>query len=133
LRAQNNYIILQNDSSNPYISIGNVTAYNQNNGIWLGRDNNTNKISIRNSAGTQYILWDGTNLNILTPDFILSNTSLTVKGTVSSTQGDIGGWNISNTQLKSNDNNFVLDSANKTITISANNALRIGHFNLPPL
>jgi len=108
LRAQNNYIILQNDSSNPYISIGNITAYNQNNGIWLGRNNNTNKISIRNSTGTQYILWDGTNLNILTPNFTLSNTSLTVKGTVSSTQGDIGGWSIQDQWLQNSSSNALI-------------------------
>jgi len=134
LRAQNNYIILQNDSSNPYISIGNVTAYNQNNGIWLGRDNNTNKISIRNSTGTQYILWDGTNLNILTPNFILSNTSLTVKGTVSSTQGDIGGWNINSGGIssvhaygtvsitKSGKSNLTLTDAYGNFTYSAANS-----------
>jgi len=63
----------------------------------------------------------------------MSASNAILGGTINALSGNIGGWNIDGTKLKSNDDNFVLDSINKAITISSNNALRIGHFNLPPI
>ena len=106
--------IQEDNFNNGNLYLGQSDFYSQDGDIFIGAVNDQGYINFGNKL-------------------IFSNSSLAIDGTISAEAGTIGGWQISNAQLKSNDNNFVLDSANKTITISANNALRIGHFNLPPL
>ncbi|MFA5759246.1 MAG: hypothetical protein WC942_07830, partial [Clostridia bacterium] len=55
-------IVLQG-TTYPYIGLG-ITSYSANDGIWLGNDSGTYKLSIKNSTGSKYFLWDGSNLSL---------------------------------------------------------------------
>jgi len=110
-------------SNNGYLGIG-VTSYNTNNGIWIGETSSgLYQMSLKNSGGTKYFKWDGTNLEVDAGNFSLDSsgnitaTSVDLTGEIKATTGVIGGWNISGTTLTSNDNSIVLDEGNNRIDI----------------
>lgn len=82
-------ITLAGGSANPYISIGQsgtvgTQGYNIN-GIFLGLDSSVAKFSIK--SATNYIRWNG--------------TSLELSGSITATNGSIGGWGITDTEISS--------------------------------
>jgi hypothetical protein len=82
-------ITLAGGSANPYISIGQSgTAGSQGydiNGIFLGLDSSVAKFSVK--SATNYMRWTGTNLQI--------------SGSITATDGAIGGWIIDENELSS--------------------------------
>lgn len=112
-------ITLAGSTNNPYLSLGqNPQAYNQT-GIFLGKDGGTAKFSIK--SNTNGLTWDGTDLTI-NGGGTFSGTLLAAngvfEGTVTAESGEIGGWSIGTTTLTSEGNAIILDSAEKSITIS---------------
>ena len=81
---------LELNATTPYIGLG-VTAYNNNDGIWLGKDSSW-KLSIKNSDGSRYLKFDG--------------SALEIAGTIKATAGYIGGtssgWSIGSNKISSN-------------------------------
>ncbi len=113
-------ITLAGGTSNPYISIGQSgtvgsQGYNVN-GIFLGQDSGTSKLSLKSS--TNSLLWDGTSLVV--------NGSGTFSGTITSTAGNIGGWTIDTNRIyKSTVNGSIaLESNNNRIVLSDSSAER---------
>jgi hypothetical protein len=108
-------ITIWGGDGSPYISIGQGTkAYNASGkGIFLGTDSSTSKISIKNTPGSKYILWDGENLSIAAGNFSLdtsgninaSNVSLsgnlTATTLTANQAGTIAGWTIGTTIIPS--------------------------------
>lgn len=84
-----------------------VDSYWTGSGIWAGMDGTTAKMRIGSLSGN-YLSWDGSELHIA--------------GTISTSLGDIGGWSIVGTELKSGTglNKISFDSAGPSITIGAN-------------
>ncbi len=77
---------------------GGATDYSTGIGFWLGYDSGAHKVRIGDPNG--YLLdWNGTNL--------------TISGTLQASSGFIGGWNINNNTLASD--NLILDSLNSRI------------------
>ncbi|MBW1996365.1 MAG: LamG domain-containing protein [Deltaproteobacteria bacterium] len=70
---------------------------------WMCYINDDGTFGFKGDNGN-YLTWDG--------------STLEVKGTLKASAGEIGGFTIGATVLYSTDNNIVLDSANKKITIS---------------
>ena len=110
-------------SNNGYLGIG-ITSYNTNNGIWIGETSSgLYQMSLKNSGGTKYFRWDGTNLEVDAGNFSLDSsgnitaTSVDLTGEIKATTGVIGGWNINGTTLESNDQSIVLDEGNNRIDI----------------
>ena len=110
-------------SNNGYLGIG-ITSYNTNNGIWIGETSSgLYQMSLKNSGGTKYFKWDGTNLEVDAGNFSLDSsgnitaTSVDLTGEIKATTGVIGGWNINGTTLESNDQSIVLDEGNNRIDI----------------
>lgn len=92
-------------SNNGYLGIG-VTSYNTNNGIWIGETSSgLYQMSLKNSGGTKYFKWDGTNLEVDAGNFSLNSsgnitaTSVNLTGTINATAGNIGGWSINSNDL----------------------------------
>jgi hypothetical protein len=117
-----NVTIWGGDSS-PYISIGQgaTKGYNASGkGIFLGTDSSTSKISVKNTPGSKYILWDGENLSIAAGNFSLDTggninaSNVTLSGNLTATTltanqaGTIGGWQINPTTLTANSGQTVL-------------------------
>ena len=107
-------ITIWGGDGSPYISIGQggTKGYAAaGKGIFLGTDASTSKISIKNTAGSKYILWDGENLSIAAGNFSLDTSgninasSVTLSGALTATTltanqaGTIGGWTISSNTL----------------------------------
>jgi len=103
-------------SNNGYLGIG-ITSYNTNNGIWIGETSSgLYQMSLKNSGGTKYFKWDGTNLEVDAGNFSLDSsgnitaTSVDLTGTITATDGFIGGWDIVSNTLESVNSKVILDS-----------------------
>lgn len=116
-------ITIWGGDGSPYISIGQgaTKGYNASGkGIFLGTDSSTSKISVKNTAGSKYILWDGENLSIAAGNFSLDTSgnvnasnvtlsgNLTATTLTANTAGTIGGWTINPTTLTANSGQTVL-------------------------
>ncbi|WP_333640923.1 discoidin domain-containing protein [Mesotoga prima] len=114
-------IVLQG-ATYPYIGVG-VTTYGANSGIWMGNSSGTYKLSIKNTAGSKYLLWDGTNLSIEAGNFTLDTsgnltaTNVDLTGKVTASSGAVGGWDINPNNISSN---------SLTITSGANPYIGLG-------
>ena len=107
-------ITIWGGDGSPYISIGQGATKGYaaaGKGIFLGTDASTSKISVKNTAGSKYILWDGENLSIAAGNFSLDTSgninasNVTLSGALTATTltanqaGTIGGWTINPTTL----------------------------------
>jgi len=107
-------ITIWGGDGSPYISIGQGATKGyaaSGKGIFLGTSASTSKISVKNTAGSKYILWDGENLSIAAGNFSLDTSgninasSVTLSGNLTATTltantaGTIGGWTISSNTL----------------------------------
>ncbi len=63
-----------NSNANPFIGI-NANSFNANNGIFLGFDSTTPKLSLKNSGGTRFFKWDGSDLDIQTSNLLVSSSA----------------------------------------------------------
>ena len=70
---------------------GGQTAYNTGAGFWMGYQAAAYQFSIGN--GTSYIAYDGTNLNINTPQFSIISGIATFSGALSAASGSFGNVN----------------------------------------
>jgi hypothetical protein len=88
----NGNVTLDGAANNGALRIG-VASYNSNGGIFIGNVPTTNpyRMSIKNSDGSKYFIWDGANLLIQAGNF-----SLDSGGTMSATNGNFAG-NITST------------------------------------
>lgn len=107
---------------NPYIRIGNV-GYN-NNGIFVGYDGGTPKLSLKNS--TNYLRWTGAELEIGSPNFTLdaagniTATNATLTGVVQASTGYLGGlagWIVSAGLLRDANSRIKLNAVTPSIEI----------------
>jgi hypothetical protein len=89
---------------NPSIKISS-SAYNTD-GIFLGFDSGSPKMSIRN--GSNALLWDGANL--------------TISGSVVATDGRIAGWIIDKESLRDSNNKIILNPTTPSIGLFDNDA-----------
>jgi hypothetical protein len=116
-------ITIWGGDGSPYISIGQGATKGyaaSGKGIFLGTSASTSKISVKNTAGSKYILWDGENLSIAAGNFSLDTSgninasnvtlsgALTATTLTASTAGTIGGWTINPTTLTANSGQTVL-------------------------
>lgn len=116
-------ITIWGGDGSPYISIGQgaTKGYNASGkGIFLGTNSSTSKISIKNTAETKYVLWDGENLSIAAGNFSLDTSgninasnvtlsgNLTATTLTANTAGTIGGWQINPTSLTANSGQTIL-------------------------
>ncbi len=95
-------------SSNGYISFGTIPpiSYGNNTGAYLGVENNKTKFSLY-SDQSNYLQWDGTKLILKSSNFQISqNGNVFINGSITSSNGKIGCWNISNTSIYSGSNEF---------------------------
>jgi hypothetical protein len=107
-------ITIWGGDGSPYISIGQGATKGyaaSGKGIFLGTSASTSKISVKNTAGSKYILWDGENLSIAAGNFSLDTSgninasNVTLSGNLTATTltavsaGTIGGWSISSNKL----------------------------------
>lgn len=107
-----------NSGANPSIKI-NSSGYNTN-GIFLGYDSSTAKLSLK--SGTNSLLWDGTNLNINGGGTFSGNLSAaggTFTGTLSAATGTFTGQVTAGTSVVLGDN--VDGGGNDGIYLGANN------------
>ncbi len=88
-----------------YINSGTTTA-TTGNGFYLGADG-----KIRIASATDSLTFDGTNLSIT--------------GNITATTGSIGGFTIGSTTLTSTAGNFVIDSANRKLSLGSSNSIFI--------
>lgn len=123
-----NNIHLHTDGTNGYLSVG-TSTYNTN-GIWIGVDTNP-KLSIKN--GNQYILFDGTNISIQTPNFTASGGNVYLTGTITASAGAIANWNIGTDKLYSGNVTLSSQNNNQYLGIGSNaygnNGIYIGFSN----
>ena len=91
--------------------VGEVGASKSNVQITSGainlRNNTTNKLTLAANGSISI----GSNFSVT------SGGSLTLEGNITATAGNIGGWNIDGTTLKSDDNSIVLDEGNDLIKV----------------
>jgi phage baseplate assembly protein gpV len=123
-----NNIHLHTDGTNGYLSVG-TSTYNTN-GIWIGIDTNP-KLSIKN--GNQYILFDGTNISIQTPNFTASGGNVYLTGTITASAGAIANWSIGTDKLYSGNVTLSSQNNNQYLGIGSNaygnNGIYIGFSN----
>ena len=123
-----NNIHLHTDGTNGYLSVG-TSTYNTN-GIWIGVDTNP-KLSIKN--GNQYILFDGTNISIQTPNFTASGGNVYLTGTITASAGAIANWSIGADKLYSGNVTLSSQNNNQYLGIGSNaygnNGIYIGFSN----
>jgi hypothetical protein len=130
-------ITIWGGNGSPYISIGQggTKGYNASGkGIFLGTDASTSKISVKNTAGSKYILWDGENLSIAAGNFSLDTSgnvnasnvtlsgNLTATTLTASTAGTIGGWLIASNKIYNS--NVDIDNANSRIDLSSGGVVK---------
>ena len=89
-------------SNNGYLGIG-VTAYDANDGIWLGEvSSGVYKFSIKNQDGSKYLRYNDSALEIAAGNFSLdasgniTATSVDLTGVIKATSGTIGSWTLAN-------------------------------------
>lgn len=125
----------------PYIGIG-TTTY-AGNGIWMGKGNKYS-MSLYNDS-SNYLKWNGANLQIKTANFTLStagnisasNVILggtiyanagTFAGTVTATAGSIGGWNLGSEGLSSSNVTISSQASSQSIRFTtASTALNLAN------
>ena len=98
-------------------------ADNNGNVLIKGDDNNTNYIKFDEDGGNSTI-------EIKTPNFSIISGNVSTSGSISATAGDIGGFQISSTEVKSANNNLRLKSNGQ---ISASNVQLAGDLNATSL
>ena len=87
-------------------SSGKDSLADTTNGFFLGTSDGGSSYDFAIGDGTKSLKWDG------------SASTLEVTGTVTATAGEIGGWTIDSTQLKSEDNSIILDEGSDQILVS---------------
>ena len=133
-------ITIWGGDGSPYISIGQGATKGYaaaGKGIFLGTDASTSKISVKNTAGSKYILWDGENLSIAAGNFSLDTSgninasnvtlsgNLTATTLTASTAGTIGGWTINPTTLTANSGQTVLANDGTIKLRDANGVVKV--------
>jgi hypothetical protein len=132
-------------SNNAYLAIGGITAYNANNGIWLGEDGSGNyRFSMKKSDGSKYFKWDGDNLDVNAGNFSLDTSGnvtasnirltgdITANYITANTGGSIAGWNVNSTYLEKDGTRLNAASNNAYLAIggitayNANNGIWLG-------
>lgn len=113
----NNNMRLVASGSNTYLGIG-AAAYDSA-GIYIGTSSNGARFSIKAASGTQGLYWDGTNLGISSSNFTLSQGTINMSGTITSSAGNIGGWTLGTNQLSSGLVTISSLAANRYIGINA--------------
>jgi hypothetical protein len=89
------YADYANSNANPAIKINLGTqGYAGTDGIFIGFDSATPKLSLVNSDNSKYIKWTGSDLE--------------VKGTINADAGLIGGFSITSQSISSSNNNLIL-------------------------
>jgi len=92
-------------SSTQRIRLGNLVGFDNtgsNSGIILGLDDGSSYEFFVGTEQSKYIHFDGSELDIKTPSLELVGGNLTISGTLSSSVGNIGGFTIDSSEIKSN-------------------------------
>jgi hypothetical protein len=113
IKSTTNVLTLASGAS-PYIGLG-ITSYSANNGIWLGYDTSTWKFSIKNTDGSQYMLFDGSNLS-----WAGVNTSLSAAGAFTASNATITGNITANSGYIGGTNGWVINTNDLSTTSSTN-------------
>ena len=104
--------------TNPYIVLGAATYGDS--GIWIGRNSSAWQFSLYNSS-TNYLKWDGTNLDLN----VDNKFKVSSAGAVTATSGTIGGWTLSSNLLSAS-NTYIQAGSSPYISIKATDLMQKG-------
>lgn len=119
-------ITLAGGTQYPYISIGQtpIQGYGYN-GIWIGNHSGSYNLSLV-SGSSNSLKWNGASGSLLIQGTLSASAIIggtgDFAGTISASNGNIGGWNIGNNAITSVNASMSIDSNNSSITVYSGSA-----------